>query len=56
MLLMKKSKKPTAQEVIESSEGQFFVERFANILLRQIEHEAAPKLAEAENETVGETA
>lgn len=48
---MKKSKKPTAEEVMESPESKEFIDRLANILLQQVEQEALAKAGQNQNET-----
>ena len=41
----------TPENVLETPDGQFFVERLASILLQQVEHEALTKAEQNGDET-----
>jgi hypothetical protein len=48
---MEKPTNQTPKNVLETPDGQFFVERLASILLQQVEHEALAKTEQNGNET-----
>jgi predicted regulator of Ras-like GTPase activity (Roadblock/LC7/MglB family) len=50
---MEPTKTPTAQEILEPRDSEFFVERLAQILLMQIEQESLVNIGLNENETLG---
>jgi len=49
---MEPAKNPTAQEILEPRDSEFFVERLAQILLMQIEQEGLVNIGSNENETL----
>jgi hypothetical protein len=49
--MKKKTRKAKIDAVLDSSDGQFFIDRLAQILLMQVEQEALAKTGSNENET-----